>query len=59
MRFTSYDKDNNNNNNKGTELHDSMNWHVWYPKYRSEKRSDTSIAKYLLQNANSYIIIRE
>ena len=58
VRSISCNNDNNNNNNKGTERHDSMNWHVWYLKYRSEKRSYTSITKYLLQNACVYIIMR-
>ena len=51
MRFTSYDKDNNNNNNKGTELHDSINLTYLISKFRSEKTSYTSIAKYSLQSA--------
>ena len=45
----SCDKDNNNNNNKGTKRHDNVSWHVWYPKYGSEKRSYISIAKHLQQ----------
>ena len=40
---------NNNNNNKGTELHNNVNWNIWYPKYISERASCTFIAKCLSQ----------